>query len=758
LREIEGFVTRKGETVAGAVVSGTNPSQSLTERLLYSTSMAISEAMSFERPAELFPDPRRTAACFCLPAQGLAAEEFPKLAIDRLFTKFRMVPGSTETFVGGHAVGIRAIRNALKRIQAGDFDTVLVVAADSLVTASVLRGLEEEGRLKTPEHPEGLIPGEASACLVIERDSTARRRGAIPLARISNTGFTTGEERRGSDKIATGFVLTEAIRKALRDSPQASPFERIYCDLNGERDRMREWALARNRVYAGHGGEPTLRHPAELWGDIRAASAIVLVAIAALEIATERSSEARSLVWCASDEGERGAVAVESCADAFESRRKRVDTMPIRPAPRLWKSHADEAAFLYEMRYVRHGHPASRWDDLQREEERLAPHLAGLRLGGEPCARELRDRFLLDDGAWPGEVFVAAWACASTPRIEPVQWIAERLERTSRHAASIVHALECSDRGDLEHWVGDFLGAPQTALVEGALAVSAWRDFPGVAERIRTLTKSPNPKVAALALFAMANQGQPVSSEELLERARASRDPGVLRTVLRFLLRSGFEAAIDVCRGLRSDTDPEIRMDAGFLLAAIGTRRDREQLVQEASRETESAETALTAAFTGSPSAAEVLIERLVTDDPRCFRAAWQGLRLLSGRDDLLPPDPESATESDLSADRDRWGAWWKELGRGWDHRKLLRRGGVMDPRALAGDLVADGHPDRELAALQFAARFDCKVRFRMEDPFVRLTEASRSAEDWARSKEARRFDGSACFAGVPESEGGRTA
>jgi 3-oxoacyl-[acyl-carrier-protein] synthase-1 len=85
----------------------------------------------------------------------------------------------------GHAGAATAMQRALQELESGRLERVLLVAADSLLDPTALQWLAEESRLKTDDLPVGLQPGEAGACLLVERTPSAQHRGAKPLARVS---------------------------------------------------------------------------------------------------------------------------------------------------------------------------------------------------------------------------------------------------------------------------------------------------------------------------------------------------------------------------------------------------------------------------------------------------------------------------------------------------------------------------------------------------------------------------------------------
>ncbi|HET9887408.1 MAG TPA: beta-ketoacyl synthase N-terminal-like domain-containing protein, partial [bacterium] len=449
-------------------------------------------------------------------------------------------PGKSAFLRGGNAIGIRAIRQAMRNLAEETIECAIVGGVDSHLHRQALQALEKAGRLKTSNHPEGLIPGESAAFVLLERESTAERRREPVLARIRSSGYVSGEATRDSGDPIRGIVLTEAIRKSLRRSDETSPFDLVLCDLNGERVRMMEWALARNRILAGLEIDPPISHPAECWGDLGAASSIALLATGAVGIAEEWIPIRNVLVWSASDDGDRGSITLRAPSRSQDAKMARhAAPGSIRPSLRLWKSHSEEAAYLYEVRHPERAHWQTEWDDLRRWEERLNPHLRALLLGGFECAQFVCERYLNDEDAWPGEQFVAAWVCASVQSIETMQWVAKALEKGGPGRGAIVHALVRSLRPDLEKWIGDFLEDARAGVRLAGIEVVARRAMLQHRPHVEKSADDPDASVAAWAVMAASRWQKSSSWDDVLEKLPEIKDTFVLRRILVELLRRG---------------------------------------------------------------------------------------------------------------------------------------------------------------------------------------------------------------------------
>lgn len=120
-----------------------------------------------------WPDPsliRRIPTVLAIPDFGI---HFARTVIDRLPTR----PGTI--LRGGNTIGLELLEAAARLLDQGT-SHVLVCAADSRVTGRGLLALREAGRLRGQSTPQGVIPGEAAACLLVER----ARPGMIHLAAL----------------------------------------------------------------------------------------------------------------------------------------------------------------------------------------------------------------------------------------------------------------------------------------------------------------------------------------------------------------------------------------------------------------------------------------------------------------------------------------------------------------------------------------------------------------------------------------------
>lgn len=199
----------------------------------------------------------------------------------------------------GHHGAIALIRRAMDEIGERRAEECLIGAVDSWIDMATLDWLDALERLKGPARPDGLIPGEGAGFLLLG-SAGPPAHGSVPSGlrilaageSVDPTPWYLGAPIRG-DGLAS---LLQALLTA--DRPIAGT---TYADLNGEAWRVDEWMVAYLRSGRRHADPLHLRHPADCWGDLGAASGCVLVALAAYELLHRPRAPGTALVWTASD-------------------------------------------------------------------------------------------------------------------------------------------------------------------------------------------------------------------------------------------------------------------------------------------------------------------------------------------------------------------------------------------------------------------------------------------------------------------------
>lgn len=197
---------------------------------------------------------------------------------------------------GGHAAFARALGAAAEALSARALRAALVCAVDSLVGASTLRALLEDGRVKTDENPTGFVPGEAAvAMLVSPRPSSSGPAIGVGPPVVAVDGSAP-------DSPSDGRTLAACVRQAAADG--AAPV--LVLDHDGEAWRAAEYGMLRHRlVEARHAAaDAPAWFPAIGLGNTGAASGAVGTCVAARAL-TRGYAPAPSFVVASSTEPER---------------------------------------------------------------------------------------------------------------------------------------------------------------------------------------------------------------------------------------------------------------------------------------------------------------------------------------------------------------------------------------------------------------------------------------------------------------------
>ncbi|MDC0717876.1 beta-ketoacyl synthase N-terminal-like domain-containing protein [Nannocystis bainbridge] len=212
----------------------------------------------------------------------------------------------SSTAFQGRAGGIAVLEHASRLLHEQGQPYVLVGGVDSHVDPELLGLLDRAGRVHACGVTDGFVPGEGAGFLLL----SAQRRTpeSVGIAHVAAPGL--GEERghRRSEEPHLGDGLADAVRAAVAGAPDAS-ISSVFCSLNGESFGAKEWGVAAIRSSSAFRDGLHLRHPADCFGDLGAASGPVLLGLAAVEL-MRGDSPGSSLVWCASEGAPRAAVVV----------------------------------------------------------------------------------------------------------------------------------------------------------------------------------------------------------------------------------------------------------------------------------------------------------------------------------------------------------------------------------------------------------------------------------------------------------------
>ena len=210
----------------------------------------------------------------------------------------------------GHAGSLAAINQAVKAIRVLDCSAAIVLGVDSYFEADTIDWLLEHQQLITAETRSSFLPGEAAAILVL-MDGAVRRTLQLPSLAIIR-GSSVGNERvliKDDEEESFGLGMTEAVSQAAATLklPEEAVTD-IYLDINGERYRSQEWAFVALRAWHVFRDPTAYIAPADLYGDVGAASGTLFVILAAQAWAQACALGPHAMLCAGSEAGLRGVV------------------------------------------------------------------------------------------------------------------------------------------------------------------------------------------------------------------------------------------------------------------------------------------------------------------------------------------------------------------------------------------------------------------------------------------------------------------
>ena len=213
-----------------------------------------------------------------------------------------------ESFDNGNPSAIFALERAAEIIKKDPRALCIVGVADCLLESDTLKWFEADQRINSEGsgRSHSFSPSQAVAFFCVESKKAALENNRKIYAEIKSikTSREPAPYVSGSPSRAQG--LTQAISGALENADPES-VQDIFCDLNGEHYRSKEWGLAEIRCFDSNKSEYNLWHPADCHGNPGAAASGVLATIAAEGIA-KQWLEKQVLVFASDDHGYCGAV------------------------------------------------------------------------------------------------------------------------------------------------------------------------------------------------------------------------------------------------------------------------------------------------------------------------------------------------------------------------------------------------------------------------------------------------------------------
>ncbi|SAK74035.1 3-oxoacyl-(acyl carrier protein) synthase [Caballeronia hypogeia] len=238
------------------------------------------------------------------------------LAIRSGVARFEGLPirlSAVTAFIEGHASGLSALTAAVRQLNQGSFEMCLVGGVESYLNADTMEWLDENRQLAGTVSRSGFIPGEAAGFCLVMTDQCRRRLGLNSLAAVQACAIGKEAKLIKTQDICLGEGLSATVRNALDGVVLSGErITDIYCDINGERYRGEEWGFVCLR-HSNYFDDPLdYVSPANLWGDVGAASAPLFMMLACQATARGYAKGPRTMLWVSSEKGLRAAAVLET--------------------------------------------------------------------------------------------------------------------------------------------------------------------------------------------------------------------------------------------------------------------------------------------------------------------------------------------------------------------------------------------------------------------------------------------------------------
>lgn len=215
----------------------------------------------------------------------------------------------SRSFYSGRAAAIEAIDMIFNYLYDSGHDYFIVGGSDSPCDHSLLEKLDCDGRLLCSDNSDGFASGEGAGYLLLTtRPELAQVKNGTIIA-LNPPGIAEEKGHIYSEFPYRGDGLDKAFKNALTNNKQQT-ISAIYSSMNGERFWAKELAVAqlRNKKYFTE--DVHVEHPAEFFGDLGAATASILIALAAENLWQNKTAQSH-LVYSSSDSAKRAVVVLE---------------------------------------------------------------------------------------------------------------------------------------------------------------------------------------------------------------------------------------------------------------------------------------------------------------------------------------------------------------------------------------------------------------------------------------------------------------
>lgn len=296
------IVDRAGEPIATCRLASIPDDVTGRRRLAEIGAPALSEALSAWSHAH------RARGQAAPPVPLLLSRPRAERAGDRLIAELAARSGcaidderSRELSLG-RAGGVAAIAEAMQRLARAEHEAIVVGGVDTLYEPATLEELDAARRLHGPACENGFIPGEGAAFLLL-----TRRAIGGTIARVVSASMENEPRPFGTAEPTHALGMTLAARNAL----VAAAVPRVgwvMSDVVYERHRVEEWLFVAGRLHEVLSGDARHDQPLLTTGELGAATAPVLLAMACALWRAGAGPAEHALVVAHSDGPERGAL------------------------------------------------------------------------------------------------------------------------------------------------------------------------------------------------------------------------------------------------------------------------------------------------------------------------------------------------------------------------------------------------------------------------------------------------------------------
>ena len=205
----------------------------------------------------------------------------------------------------GHVSAAVAIHHARVLLSNAAVENVLVVAADTLLSAATIKHFEARHRLLTSVNSDGFIPGDAGSAFLLRREKDV----VGPRLVCRGIGFAIERAHIDSEEPLRADALASAIRDALTDASwPESVLKFKIVDVAGSQYYFKEASLAFSRIDRTKRTEFDIWHPADCVGEVGAAIGPIMIGVLKTAYEKNYAKGDHVLMHLGNDDGKRAAL------------------------------------------------------------------------------------------------------------------------------------------------------------------------------------------------------------------------------------------------------------------------------------------------------------------------------------------------------------------------------------------------------------------------------------------------------------------